>query len=49
MQTTRQTQTAHRVSGAFSKFVADETQRTPGVVRLVRGFEESTLFRDFSY
>ncbi len=49
MQKTSQTQNEHQISGAFSKFVAEENQKTPSVARLVRGLDESTLFRPFSY
>jgi hypothetical protein len=49
MQEARQTQNAKQTSGAFSNFVTAQKEKTPSVVRLMRGLEESTLFKAFQY
>jgi hypothetical protein len=49
MQEARQTQNAKQTSGAFSIFVTAQKEKTPSVVRLMRGLEESTLFKAFHY
>ena len=49
MQVARQSQTAEHTSGAFSKFVSAQKEQTPSVVRLMRGLEDSALFKPFQY